>query len=264
MKKTLIALMALASVAMGDTKTEWTMSELAQAATNSNKATISEEWVYDGGDVYSFSNGSYLGGISDADLNALFTGTDGTCITIAAWVRVDSLSGYQAIFGYGAQNDGCVFTLHGSNLLYTSKGVNERGAAPSQLEAGEWGIVALTFIQGSKEGINAETGEPTYTPANGRYQDAVGGYYTRQVGSFKTPADADQLFSIGSGNGISSRDSFTGEIAGLTIFSGTTTSVAPSTIIAKLGSAPVQIPEPTTATLSLLALAGLAARRRRK
>ena len=262
MKKTFIALLALSGVVMGSTKTEWTMSELAQAATNNNKATISEEWVYEGGDVYSFSNQSYLGGISDADLNALFTGTSGTCITIAAWVRVNSLSGYQAIFGYGAQNDGCVFTLNGSNLLYTSKGVDERGSAPSRLAAGEWGLVALTFVQGSKESTNDQE-QTVYTTADGRFQDAVGGYYTRKVGSFKTPATADQLFSIGSGNGTSARDSFTGEIAGLTIFSGTTTQVVPSTIIGKLGSAPVQVPEPATATLSLLALAGLVARRRR-
>ncbi len=268
MKKTILALFALAGVTVGDTTT-WTMDDLAALATNTTeKATISTEWTYANGNVYSFSEGSYLGGISDSDLLSAVNLSDGTCITIAAWVRAESLSGYQAILGYGAQNDGFVFTLNGSNLLYTSKGVSERGFAPSGLTAGEWGLVAMTFVAGSKSTTttNAETGqtETTYTTQNGRIHDAVGGHYTRQLGSFAVPDTDSQLFSIGSGNGTSARDSFTGDIAGLTIYTGTTTAVDYNTIKNLLGAAPTMVPEPTTATLSLLALAGLAMRRRRK
>ena len=256
--------MALAGVVCAESKTSWTMDELAALATNTGtKAAVSTEWTYGNGNVYTFSNGSYLGGFSDSDLLSSIGLADGTCITIAAWVRAESLSGYQAIFGYGGNGEGLVLTLKNGDFMYISDGVAERGSAPSKLEAGEWGLIAMSFVVGSKATTN-DQGDVSYTTSNGRIHDALGGFYTRQIGSYATPDAADQLFSIGSRNGSSAKDTFTGDIAGLTIFTGGTTGVNYADIQARLGSAPVLVPEPATATLSLLALAGLAVRRRRK
>ncbi len=91
-------------------------------------------------------------------------------------------------------------------------------------------------------------------------------YYSKNFGTMNA-ADAS-TFAIGSGNSSNDRELFTGSIANLTVFTSDVAQMQNSDIAAAMGAAPalapVAVPEPATATLSLLALAGLTARRRRK
>ena len=84
---------------------------------------------------------------------------------------------------------------------------------------------------------------------------AVGGMFTLTVGndtaSYTVDSDDNTTFTKGSNNNVWTN-------GGAEKLSGISLKSAGSVI------APVQVPEPTTATLSLLALAGLAARRRRR
>ena len=89
------------------------MADLANAATNSpaTKATLSTTWKTDveGGAVYEFSNGKYLGGIvNDAVVEAM---EGDKYVTIAMWVygRTSSL---QSVFGYGDSGNGSVSYTH--------------------------------------------------------------------------------------------------------------------------------------------------------
>ena len=99
------------------------------------------------------------------------------------------------------------------------------------------------------------------------YQGTTGDYWTdTDIGNnsklWNSPTNAD-LFAIGSKNSTSNEKAFLGKIGGVVILS-SDGYLTTEQIVTALGAAPKSIPEPTTATLSLLALAGLAARRRRK
>lgn len=81
-------------------------------------------------------------------------------------------------------------------------------------------------------------------------------------------AVTEEKFSIGSANGnaTSGTENLNGMLSGFKVFTSEGFETNASVYTA-LGDAPTLLPtapEPTTATLSLLALAGLAARRRRK
>ena len=99
------------------------MQDLANAATNSEatKATPSTEWTtsVEGGAIYDFADGKYLGGIvNDAVVEAL---EGDQYVTIAMWVygRTSSL---QSVFGYGDGNNGLAFELTNLQLKITAKG----------------------------------------------------------------------------------------------------------------------------------------------
>ncbi|MEE1265453.1 MAG: PEP-CTERM sorting domain-containing protein, partial [Akkermansia sp.] len=118
-----------------------------------------------------------------------------------------------------------------------------------------WTLVGISF-----KGGNAAADGARYFAGTGNNN-----YFTRNLGGFDTPGEGDLTFAIGSGNSGNSREPFNGQIAGLTIFTSSSVIGGVNDVTKYMGTvAPVAIPEPATATLSLLALAGLAARRRRK
>ena len=99
------------------------MQDLANAATNSKetKATPSTAWTtsVEGGAIYDFADGKYLGGIvNDAVVKAL---EGDQYVTIAMWVygRTSSL---QSVFGYGDSDNGLAFELNSLKLKITAKG----------------------------------------------------------------------------------------------------------------------------------------------
>ncbi len=251
MKKTLITLMTLAGMASAvELTTLFTMDELVNAAT-SNTATEVENMSVT---TYEFGNGTYIGGIT---LEALNTAVQDSTkyITIAAWIKPTDTNGVEAVFGYGAQQNGFKFCTNGAGLQYTAKGVADKETANVGLTADTWTLVGISF----KAGTEAADGAKYIAGTSNN------NFYTRNLGGFTTPGATQQTFSIGSGNSDGARETFNGQIAGLTIFTSDAVIGGVNDITAIMGTtAPVLIPEPATATLSLLALAGLCARRRRK
>ena len=250
MKKTIIALMALAGAAGAvDLTTLVTMDQLIAAAGTNTATQVQNMSVT----TYEFGNGTYIGDITLDALNTAIADSD-TYITIAAWVKPTDTNGVESIFGYGAQSDGFKFCINGDGLQYTAKSVADREKVDPNLPADTWTLVGISF----KGGTDA---------AKGRYFAGTSNnnFFTRDVlGGFAAPAAGDQTFAIGSGNSEEARESFNGQIAGLTIFTSNAYISGVNEVTAIMGTtAPKSIPEPTTATLSLLALAGLAARRRR-
>lgn len=187
------------------------MATLADAATNSDKATVSTDWetTVEGGAVYEFSDGNYLGAISN---DAVVSAIEGdTYVTVAMWVYGQT-SSLQCVFGYGDQNNGVKYQLNGTTMSATTKGVSDiEGVTDSRLAANQWNLVAFTVAGKTKSGT-----------ANGRYYMTTtnGTYWTKDVlklASMTTPDASSQKIAIGSGNQGNARESFTGLIANLTV-----------------------------------------------
>lgn len=249
MKKTLVTILALAGMASAtDLTVLVTMDELIEGAATNTATKVEGMSVT----TYDFGDGAYIGGITMEALNtALADNTQ--YITIAAWVKMDDTNGVESIFGYGAQSNGFKFCTSDDGLQYTAKGVADKDIVDVNLTADTWTLVGISF----KGGTDAADGAK-YFAGTGNTN-----YYTRNLGGFSAPGATEKTFAIGSGNSGNARETFNGQIAGLTIFTSNAVIEGVDDVTKHMGkTAPV--PEPTTATLSLLALAGLAARRRRK
>ncbi len=254
MKKTFITLLALTGAASAATLTELaTMDELAALSGDTGTSVKSVVTLNDV-TTYEFTGAGSILKIDDEDIMSYITGGTGY-LTIAAWIKPDSTS-VNSIFSVGGQNDGFKFALYNGGLQATTKGVLDTNVGTSSLgydsiPTDSWTLVALT--------INlSESGDSRF------YMGTVDGKFaTRQLGGWNDLTADGSYMAIGSGNTADVRDGYEGMIAGLTLFSSDGL-VNNSDIAAKMSAAPVLVPEPTTATLSLLALAGLAARRRRR
>ena len=193
------------------------MQDLANAATNSEetKATPSTEWTtsVEGGAIYDFADGKYLGGIvNDAVVEAL---EGDQYVTIAMWVygRTSSL---QSVFGYGDSNNGLAFELNSLKLKITAKGssgFSELGDfnATNMPEDG-WYLVAYSL-----RGKASTATDKTY-----RYMTSTNAnqFYTRNDHRFHDKAavgEESQKFAIGSKCQGEAAESFTGKIANLTV-----------------------------------------------
>ena len=252
MKKTLIALMALAGVAMAET---FTMDQLVATGTMGSSVTLDANYTAD--KVYSFVGDSAITNITCADLTSALQASTGF-ITIAAWVNQTEGS-EDAIFSFGGQNDGFKFALKNDKLQITTKGVKDSttnvAVTQGTLADPAWTLVAVS-VDLDKTGADSVffTGSAGYTTLTTTQGIALGSWN----------AASNSYFAIGSGNSNGLRDGFEGQIANLTIFTSDTVATAETIMNVMGNTAPKMIPEPATATLSLLALAGLAARRRRK
>lgn len=186
------------------------MQTLAGAAQNSDatKATASTVWKSDkeGGAVYEFSNGKYLGAISNtAVVNAL---EGNQYVTIAMWVY-GRTTGHQCVFGYGNVNDGVKFQQNGKYISATRKGRTDiERWGPDDLLDDEWNLIAF-----------AVAGKTNTTANTGRYY--INNIYTDKSGlklsDMNTPADGNKLLAIGSGDQNTAREAYNGMIANLTV-----------------------------------------------
>lgn len=213
------------------------MADLANAATNSadTKATLSTEWKTDveGGAVYEFSGGKYLGGIvNDAVVEAM---EGDKYVTIAMWVygRTSSL---QSVFGYGDSGNGLSFQLNSRSLKITAKGSTGFTASAnfneSNMPENAWYLVAYT-LRGKASTATTETYRYLSSTTNGQF-------YTKDDHKFhdkKSVGQDSRKFAIGSGCQGEANSTFTGKIANLTIIRSNGT-MKNQDILSYLGAAP--------------------------
>ncbi|MGN0869201.1 MAG: LamG domain-containing protein [Akkermansia sp.] len=183
-------------------------------------------------------DGSAYVQLSDSNWSSI---TSTTSYTLMAWVKATGTSGTGSIFGTGKDNStGIKFDLRDYNtpqLTQKYVGLNYYNSKPITLN--QWYNVAIT--------VDGSTNAVTYY-LNGKClgTDTKDSRFNAAQGAYA---------AIGSGS-YDGQDLFSGQIAELQVLSGTLTQT-------QILKAAHLTPEPTTATLSLLALAGLAARRRR-
>mgnify|MGYP003297774286 CR=1 FL=1 len=275
MKKTLIALMAMAGVAMGDTywSFEGTFASAGDATYNGklnstvtlvNTTTTTGDVLGDSsatnlGLAGNFVDGSYVSVSGASSLTStLTTGSskkgDFTIMTYANFNEIVTNGGEKGYFIFGSDKDNDAGIAVGvladqdslcndtSKIDFLVKG-KKHYVWDTTVTVGEWTHLAFSYASES----NTVT-----LYVNGESKGAL-----TLEDPFATPNDDGMYIGAGSTNG--GQDDFVGQIAHFQIITGTALDADgvkqyASTII----------PEPATATLSLLALAGLAARRRRK
>ena len=227
-----LLLMLLVSVGAWAQTVVARMTDLVDGAAT-NTATVSSDWVSSepGGAVYSFSNGTYIGGIANPAVLDAVNGDQ--YLIIAAWVYGRATG---CIFGYGDYTDGFKFQQDGAGLKSTTKGVVDMGSvsandATNYVQANQWNFVALA-IPASQ---NAAT--------QGKYYTKVGdtqGSWTRSVtlSNMNAPSAESQLFAIGSGDQGSAREAYSGLIANVTILTQSTLPSNAGEIANVVGAAP--------------------------
>lgn len=247
--------MALASAAVGATPTTlMTWDDILGSVTiPTTGVTLDKNYS---GKVYTFDGTNGMTGTSETIGNALSAASG--YITIAAWVSPGAVNDggygdYKSIFGWGEDSGkGFVFDVRNNDLNVTTKNISENIFTNSNVTCGDtvtWTMVALTINIADKAAC--------------AYQGTtVDSWTDTAIGTWNAPTN-DDLFAIGAKNANGTDNLFKGKIGAVTILS-SDGYLTNAQIATALGAAPVAIPEPATATLSLLALAGLAARRRRK
>lgn len=186
------------------------MKALADAAGNSDatKATVSTVWQSDDaeGAVYEFSNGKYLGAISNAAVVNALEGDK--YVTIAMWVY-GRTTGNQCVFGYGNKDDGVKFQQNGKSISATRKGLTDiSGWSRDELLDDEWNLIA--FAVAGKANTTAAKGKYYINNINDNHSDL-------KLSSMATTADGNKLLAIGSGDQNTAREAYNGMIANLTV-----------------------------------------------
>lgn len=226
------------------------MQDLANAATNSKetKATPSTAWTtsVEGGAIYDFAHGKYLGGIvNDAVVEAL---EGDQYVTIAMWVygRTSSL---QSVFGYGDGNNGLAFELNNLQLKITAKGSSGFSAGnftSTNMPKNRWYLVAYS-LRGRSSTETTDTYR--YMTSTDDFQ-----YHTKNDYSFHNNAAVgkeSQKFAIGSSCQGAATETFTGKIANLTVIrSGEL--LNNQSVLACLGDAPTKVEDENYKALSEL------------
>ncbi|MBQ2869443.1 MAG: hypothetical protein IJE88_05390 [Akkermansia sp.] len=260
MKKTLITLLALAGVACGDEGTltkMYSFETLKTTMLGQGNISIDSE-TYDQA-VYLCSAGPYYkynSSTTTLDIGEILTGvTANTSITFAAWIK-PTTDTYQYLISWGEDGKGFKWGINSGNVCLTTKGIKDWHSSDTKITAGAWNLIATTI---------------TYDGSNwdiiNRCIDIEGNGTTATFSdkAFNDP-DGDAVMGLLSASVSSGTENFKGELASMGVFrsEGAGTAVTNAAIFEAMGAAPVLLPEPATATLSLLALAGLAVRRRRK
>ena len=282
MKKTIIALLALSGVASAALTEIADMEDLIAGTSTVSETTGTKVTTVAGYDqtVYSLSSDDYnwvdnsvnktqsrgaawINGANESVVNAI-TSTTGGVVYVAAWINLASdATQYNTIFGWGEQNKGFKFGVKDDDLFIVTKNRTEK-TGNFTIKRGEWTLVAVGFNTAADATDEAmlrihatSTDGQMYSY---KWSDGTNG----DILPMHTPGTLTYSIGSSNGNATSGNEDFDGMIAGLKVFTSTSFETNP-TIATAMGAAPTMtVPEPTTATLSLLALAGLAARRRRK
>lgn len=263
MKKTIVAVIAMAYVASADTYTwDYSLNDAVMGGT-AHGAFTTVEYTPNAGaykdqklTVLQYKNGEFAANETpnywyetgtDVFYNAINSALDGDiALTISGSIShgTSTADRYTTILHVGSNDKGLTLGLQGNTLTLTNANVGSSGISlgtiPLNSDANKSYNMTDFSVTIGKGGL------VTYSIGGGDTQTATGTFtanwsatesdnYQYSIGSF-LPGDTTKNHYIGR---------WWGGLGELTV---TTTS----------------IPEPTTATLSLLALAGLAARRRRR
>ena len=190
------------------------MKALAEAADNSDtKATASTVWQSDQkegdvtvGAVYEFSNGTYLGAISNKDVVTALEGNKYVTIAMLVYGRT---TGNQCVFGYGNVKDGVKFQQNGKSISATYKGVRDiSGWSRDELLDDEWNLIA--FAVAGKTNTTATTGKYYINNINDNHSGL-------KLSNMASTAEGNKLLAIGSGDQNTAREAYNGMIANLTV-----------------------------------------------
>ena len=227
------------------------MQDLAKAATNSEetKATPSTAWTtsVEGGAIYDFADGKYLGGIVNEAVVKALEGDQ--YVTIAMWVygRTSSL---QSVFGYGDSDNGLAFELNNLQLKITAKGSSGFSASDNftttNMPKNRWYLVAYS-LRGRSSTATTGTYRYLYSTTNGQY-------YTKNDHRFHDKAavgEESQKFAIGSSCQGAATETFTGKIANLTVISSGEL-LDNQSVLEYLGDAPAKVEDENYKALSEL------------
>ena len=266
MKKTLIALMALAGVAMADSA--WTFDSMDVIGTTSTNASIT---IIDSGLIagtqlgaitltqsmgnaayYAASSYSYLPDNLDIVKSLGVSQDKQQSYTLMAYVKFDDVAGEKYFFGTGnSHNNGLGLGVQDGKVSFLTKTEAHNTGWNSTISANTWYHLAYAYDS---------TANSITLFVNGESKGAItlddnchGDGWGQPEGSLV----------FGAASGVQAQAAFAGAIAQLEIHDGVAMNAA-QVIAAAAAPATPAIPEPATATLSLLALCGLASRRRRK
>ena len=224
------------------------MQTLAGAAQNSDatKATPSTEWTtsVEGGAIYDFADGKYLGGIVNEAVVEALEGDQ--YVTIAMWVygRTPSL---QSVFGYGDSDNGLAFELNNLQLKITAKGssgFSESGTFLStDMPKNSWYFVAYS-LRGRSSTATTET-YSYMTSTDHRKKNDHKFHDKAAVG------EEIQKFAIGSSCQGAATETFTGKIANLTVIRSSEL-LNNQSVLACLGDAPTKVEDENHKALSEL------------
>ncbi len=209
------------------------------------------------GTVYTFDGNSAITDISNSAMANAITGRTGY-LTVAAWVYNGGGSNTN-IFSTGGQTNGFKLDLKNDALLFTTKNVKDTALSAAAVADGQWTLVGFCLnLTGS---------------GNSWLYDGAGStrHYTCQLGNWNAANPA--TFAIGSGNSNGIRlddqgrsEAFIGSIANLQVLYSTDllSNAAMAQAVGEMPTALPAVPEPRAALLGLLAVAWVAARRRRR
>lgn len=266
MKKTLIALLAVASCAMGET-TAVTLGDAIAAIPNvtdqnSSVDISSDATAYTGVTLtMSLKSDAFMAALLDSGVNkntyALATAQIGTSLYIGPAIRYNSsnntLSSAYAVYSNNASGS-AANGMEGMSVGYGPSWTKDGevfNKAFSQEAVDSWGYNTTTKTSNVEKMVltltyaSAASGGSTYMTVV--LNDGTTLEYSGQTSSSFKFTYTDVL-------GVSANDDLVNSVY---LFG----SVLDASAVQSIHQS---IPEPTTATLSLLALAGLAARRRRK
>lgn len=257
MKKTLISLLALGGMAMGVELTPVADIDSllkSEGVSVGSGVTNTSSLYTESNTVLHFEAGnSAVTNITSTALAETVSNKTGY-LTICAWINPLATS-ENAIFSTGSQQNGLKVGLKGSSLQETMKWKadnNLNAGGQYAITTGEWQFVAYSISLSGASDSRFLQGE-----------NAAAFWSGKSFGDYDVPNPA--TFGIGTAWSNGAKDVFVGDIANLQVFYSTSVADA-SSLAAVMAAKPElkQVPEPTTGTLSLLALAGLMARRRRK
>lgn len=262
MKKTIIALMALAGVAAAGT-TSPTVVAFGNSDTSALKAA--HPFITDAFYVHGTSNPSIT--LSNGDVISFSTdgatyagGTDGS--VEKSWGNSAAITEMNAALGLTSGFTAADFST-GSDIYYTATGNSgSKSSITLTLNSANVGDTITLFVTAASRaqhtagfsitGLAADSITLSYAGLNGNGFTAASGnsvnYSADLAGNWSPNTESVMIYKV---TGVL-------ESTSLTMAQGGTVKNGWQTL------SYVVVPEPTTATLSLLALAGLAARRRRK
>ena len=224
-------------------------ADLGQAIDLRNTGDTADTWLSQNSVNYVSGNNKFAL-TSTVTQDGQTTVTTGTDFTIMAYVNFASTTGEQFIFGTGSGNAaGLAFGIKGGKLDLLAKGVHHHElTSMTALEADVWYHLAVSYDASEDTATFFVNGDKAGSLTLGRAYNAPGNNIGGAIGA----ASQDLVNDPGIVQGP-----LDAQIAELKVFN---SALGQSTVLTEAHL----VPEPATATLSLLALAGLAARRRRK